>query len=51
MEKKILENKEISQDAIQENIDTILKLEKETLQNLSTIDFISDKNNWAQIIK
>ncbi len=43
MDKEILENQPITQGAVQKNIETILKLEKETLQKLSTIEHIADK--------
>lgn len=43
MEKKILEKVQTSTDAVQENIETILKLEKEAVQNLSTVEHIADK--------
>jgi uncharacterized membrane protein len=43
MEKKISDNKEITAGTIQENIETIQKLEKEALQKLSTVELIADK--------
>jgi len=43
MEKEKVEKKLITSGAVQKNIDTILKLEKETLQKLSTVEHIADK--------
>ncbi len=43
MEKDILEKQLVTPDAVQKNIETILKLEKETLQKLSTVEQIADK--------
>src|ERR1035437_1493557 len=42
MEKKILEKVQTT-DAVQKNIETILKLEKEAIQHLSTLEHIADK--------
>jgi uncharacterized membrane protein len=41
MEKKILEKEQITPGAVQQNIDTILELEKEAMQNLSAIENIA----------
>lgn len=43
MEKKILEDQKLTPGAIHENIETILKMEKEAVKNLSTIEHIADK--------
>jgi uncharacterized membrane protein len=43
MEKKILGKEPISQGAVQQNIDTILELEKEAMQNLSAIENVAVK--------
>ncbi len=43
MDKEILEKQLITPGAVQKNIETILKLEKETIQNLSIVEKISDK--------
>ena len=43
MDKEILEKQLITPGAVQKNIETILKLEKETIQNLSIVEQIADK--------
>jgi len=43
MDKVILEKQLITPGAVQKNIETILKLEKETIQNLSIVEQIADK--------
>ena len=43
MEKKNLENPILTPGAVQKNIEAILKMEKETLKKLSTIEQIADK--------
>jgi uncharacterized membrane protein len=43
MDKKMLRKVPTTTVAVQKNIETILKLEKETIQNLSTVEQIADK--------
>ena len=43
MDKEILEKQRITPGAVQKNIETILRLEKETIQNLSIVEQIADK--------
>lgn len=43
MDKEILEKQLITPSAVQKNIETILKLEKETIQNLSIVEQIAAK--------
>jgi uncharacterized membrane protein len=43
MEKKILKKEQIAPGAVQQNIDTILELEKEAMHNLSAIENIAVK--------
>lgn len=48
MKNKNLENQQITPDAVQKNIETILKLEKESLQKLSVVEHAATKvTNFA----
>jgi uncharacterized membrane protein len=48
MKNKIVENQQITPDAVQKNIETILKLEKESLQKLSVVEHVATKvTNFA----
>ncbi len=43
MENQTTEKGKITGDRIQQNIETILKMEKEAVQNLSAVEYIADK--------